>query len=74
MSDDNAVYGSSLISGQKYMAKAASLVLDKVRYDGITYKICMTELTTYCISTSHFKEHGALINCGINGGIACADC
>ena len=64
MSDDNTMYGSSLTSGQKYMAKAANLGPDKVKYDGITYKICMAELMTYLILASHFKEHGALINHG----------
>jgi hypothetical protein len=74
MLDDNTMYGSLLTSSQKYMAKAANFCPDKVKYDGITYKICMSGLMTYCISASHFKEHGALIDHSANGGIAGADC
>jgi hypothetical protein len=46
MSDDNSVGGSLLTPRQKYMAKAASLGPDEVEYDGVTYKICMVELTS----------------------------
>jgi hypothetical protein len=66
--------GSSLTPGQQYMAKAANLDLDKVEYDSVTYKICMTEVMTYHILASHFKEHGALVDHGTNRGIAGADC
>ncbi len=62
------------LARSSYMAKAANLGLDEVEYDGITYKICMAELTTYCISASHFQEHGALVDHCTNGGIAGADC
>jgi hypothetical protein len=57
------------------MTKAANLGPDEVEYDGVPYKICMAELTTYhIVSASHFKEHGALVDHGANGGIAGADC
>jgi hypothetical protein len=45
MSDYNTAYGSSLTSGQKCTAKAANLDPDKVKYDVISYKICMAELS-----------------------------
>jgi hypothetical protein len=49
MLDDTSVGSSLLTPRQKYMAKAANLGLDEVEYDGVTYKICMAELTTYHI-------------------------
>jgi hypothetical protein len=64
---------SSLIPRQKYIAKAANLGPDEVEYDGVTYKICTAELTTYHIFASHFQEHGALSDHGTNGGIAGAN-
>ena len=44
MSDDNMISNSSLIPSQKYMAKAANLGLDKVEYDGVTYKFTWQSL------------------------------
>jgi hypothetical protein len=66
MSDDPSI-------GKGYTTMAANLGPDKVEYDGITYKICMAELTTYHILASHFTEHGALVDCSATGGIAGAD-
>jgi hypothetical protein len=74
MLDDNSVGSSSLTPSQKYMAKAANLGPDEVEDDGVTYKISMADLTTYYISASHFNEHGALVDCSANGGIAGANC
>jgi hypothetical protein len=74
-------YGRQHLSGWWFIdsqtevhVKTADLGLDEVKYDSITFKICMAELTTYHISVSHLQEHGALVDCGTNGGIAGADC
>jgi hypothetical protein len=57
------------------MANVANLISDKVEYDGAIYKICMAELTKHtAYLASHFKEHGALVHCIANSGIAGADC
>jgi hypothetical protein len=74
MADDTSVGNGLLIPRQKSMAKTANLGPDEVEYDNITYKICMTELTTYRISVSHVQEHGALVDHSTNSGIAGADC
>jgi hypothetical protein len=44
MADNTSVGGGSFIPRQKYMVKTADLGLDEVKYDSITFKICMAGL------------------------------